>query len=142
MADEPLPVMIYDWLDPGIRQIADNIWHAQMAGWPRVLTYTHRPEPVKRALRGESLREIPRVQSRDEYPFASTRENAGSVWIGHASVAQQNAQRDLMNRFYREHGAYRPGATFRFEVRVIHHPLGDVTAGIPSSTARGSGRHA
>ena len=124
---EALPVMVYDWEDPNTREIADNIWHAQMAGWPRVLTYIFRPRPEKRALRRESLREVPGIESRDEYPFASTLENQGSVWIGHASVAQQNAQRDLMNRFYREHKAYTGRSRLRFEVRVINHPKGDVT---------------
>ena len=128
-----LPVMVYDWLDPGIREIADNIWHAQMAGWPRVLTYVYRGTARKRAIRKESLRLVPGIQSRDEYPFASTLENEGSVWIGHACVAQQNAQRDLMNRFYRQQGAYAKGATLRFEVRVINHPNGPVTLG---ATAR------
>lgn len=119
--------MIYDWRDPTIREIADNIWHAQMAGWPRVLTYVYRPRNEKRAIRRESLREVPGIESRDEYPFASTAENTGSVWVGHASVAQQNAQRDLMNRFYREHKAYASDAQLRFEVRVVSHPNGDVT---------------
>lgn len=120
-------VMIYDWNDESIREIAENIWHAQMAGWPRMLTYVHRPRREKRLLRRESLRDIPQIQSRDEYPFASTLENEGSVWIGHAAIAQQNAQRDLMNRFYRQYGAYKQGTTFKFEVRVINHPRGEVT---------------
>lgn len=122
-----LPVMVYDWNDASIREIADNIWHAQMAGWPRVLTYEYRSAQVKRAIRRESLRQVPRIESRDEYPFASTSENDGSVWVGHASVSQQNEQRDLMNRFYREHKAYAKGTRLRFEVRVINHPKGDVT---------------
>lgn len=122
-----LPVMIYDWSDESIREIADNIWHAQMAGWPRILTYVRRSRSEKGVVRRESLREIPQIHSRDEYPFASTVENDGSVWIGHATVAQQNAQRDLMNAFYRRHGAYKDGAVLKFEVRVVNHPRGDVT---------------
>lgn len=125
------PVMVYDWLDVSIREIADNIWHAQMAGWPRVLTYVYRPKREKQAIRRESLRLVPGIQSRDEYPFASTLENEGSVWIGHASIAQQDAQRDLMNRFYRAHEAYRKGTTLTFEVRVVNHPLGKVRVGQP-----------
>ena len=119
-----LPVMIYDWQDPTIREIADNIWHAQMAGWPRTLTYVYRSRADKRLIRRSNLGIVPQIQSRDEYPFASTLENEGSVWIGHASIAQQNAQRDLMNRFYRQHGAYQKGTTLKFEVRVINHPKG------------------
>ena len=127
-----LPVMIYDWQDPRIREIADNIWHAQMAGWPRVLTYVYRPRQVKRKIRRESLREVPGIESRDEYPFASTLENNGSVWVGHASLAQQNAQRDLMNKFYRQHEAYVKRVRLRFEVRVINHPQSDITIGVGS----------
>jgi hypothetical protein len=121
------PVMVYDWNDMSIREIAENIWHAQMAGWPRILTYIHRSKPEKRQVRRDSLRDVPQIQSRDEYPFASTLENEGSVWVGHASIAQQNAQRDLMNRFYQQHGAYRKGTTFTFEVRVANHPKGEIT---------------
>src|SRR3569832_404510 len=87
-----LPVMVYDWLDERIREIADNIWHAQMAGWPRVLTYVYRPRREKGTLRRLSLRLIPNILSRDEYPFASTLENDGEPWIGHAPPAQQHAQ--------------------------------------------------
>ncbi|HEV2673879.1 MAG TPA: hypothetical protein VGV37_05010 [Aliidongia sp.] len=123
-----LPQMEYDYLDDSIREIADNIWHAQMAGWPRILTYVYRPKAEKRQLRRLTLELVPGIQSRDEYPFASTLENEGSVWVGHASVAQQNAQRDLMNRFFRQGGAYKAGSTFRFEVVVLNHPKGPVTA--------------
>jgi len=124
--NEELPVMEYDWRDESIRQIAENIWHAQMAGWPRVLTYVYRSKPEKYLIRAESLRNIPRIQSRDEYPFASTLENEGSVWIGHASVSQQNAQRDLMNRFYQQNKAYVKGSTLKFRVSVINYPVDQV----------------
>jgi len=80
----PLPVMVYDWLDVSIREIADNIWHAQMAGWPRVLTYVYRPKREKQAIRRESLRLVPRIQSRDEYPSPAlwkTREACGSAML-------------------------------------------------------------
>ncbi|MGF6600836.1 hypothetical protein P3T23_005575 [Paraburkholderia sp. GAS448] len=124
--NEELPTMEYDWRDESIRQIAENIWHAQMAGWPRVLTYVYRSKSEKSSIRAESLRNIPRIQSRDEYPFASTLENEGSVWIGHASVSQQNAQRDLMNRFYQRNKAYVKGTTLKFRVRVINYPIDQV----------------
>lgn len=120
---EELPVMEYDWRNESIRQIAENIWHAQMAGWPRVLTYVYRSKSEKHLIRAESLRNIPRIQSRDEYPFASTLENEGSVWIGHASVSQQNAQRDLVNRFYQRNKAYVKGTTLKFRVSVINYPV-------------------
>jgi hypothetical protein len=124
--NEELPTMEYDWRDESIRQIAENIWHAQMAGWPRVLTYVYRSKSEKSSIRAESLRSIPRIQSRDEYPFASTLENEGSVWIGHASVSQQNAQRDLMNRFYQRNKAYVKGTTLKFRVKVINYPIDQV----------------
>ena len=117
-----LPVMVYDWRDPNIREIAENIWHAQMAGWPRILTYLYRNRQDKRVIRRTNLAMVPGIQSRDEYPFASTLENEGSTWVGHASVAQQNSQRDLMNAFYRQNGAYQAGTTLRFEVRVTNFP--------------------
>jgi hypothetical protein len=97
-----------------------------MAGWPRVLTYVYRSKSEKSSIRAESLRNIPRIQSRDEYPFASTLENEGSVWIGHASVSQQNARRDLMNRFYQRNKAYLKGTTLKFKVRVINYPIDQV----------------
>lgn len=122
--NEGLPVMEYDWLDKKIREIAENIWHAQMAGWPSVLTYVYRSRSKKYLIRKESLYNVPGIQSRDEYPFASTLENEGSVWVGHASVAQQNAQRDMMNTFYRRNKAYTKGVVFRFRVRVINYPVG------------------
>ena len=114
--------MIYDWRDAAIREIAENIWHAQMAGWPRILTYLYRSRSDKRGLRRMSLAQVPGIQSRDEYPFASTLENEGSVWVGHASQAQQDAQRDLINRFYRENNFYTKDSDLRFEVRVINVP--------------------
>lgn len=118
-----LPVMVYDWNDKAIREIAENIWHAQHAGWPEVLTYVPRPGTEKRFIRRESLRGIPRIQSRDEYPFASTLENEGSVWIGHAPAEQQNAQGTLIHRFYSRHGAYEKGTAFKFRVRVVNYPV-------------------
>jgi hypothetical protein len=138
-AYDSLPVMTYDWLDKSIRDIADNIWNAQMAGWPHVLTYVYRSKAVKGGIRRQTLREIPRIQSRDEYPFASTVENEGSVWVGHASVAQQDAQGRLMNDFYRKHGAYLKGATLTFLVKVVNHPQGPATTP-PDGLWRGPAR--
>ncbi|QBE62620.1 hypothetical protein [Pseudoduganella lutea] len=120
--DEGLPVMEYDWRNKNIRQIAENIWHAQAAGWPSVLTYIYRSRSVKASIRAKSLSAVPRIDSRDEYPFASTLENEGSVWVGHALVSQQDAQRDLMNEFYRNNKAYVKGTTLKFRVSVINHP--------------------
>ena len=35
-----LPVMIYDHCK--LPKTSENIWHAQMAGWPKILTYDGR----------------------------------------------------------------------------------------------------
>jgi hypothetical protein len=117
---DDLPVMVYDWKDERIRQIAENIWHAQMAGWPAILTYVWRPRKYR--IRGKSLRGIPNIESRDEYPFASTLENEGSVWVGHAPAEKQNKQGTLISAFYARHGAYKKGTTFKFRVSVINFP--------------------
>ena len=47
---DELPVMVYDWLDESIREIAENIWHAQKGGRPDVLTYLYRSDKEKRLL--------------------------------------------------------------------------------------------
>ncbi|WP_158684265.1 hypothetical protein [Methylobacterium sp. 285MFTsu5.1] len=87
-----LPTMKYDYKT--MPMISENIWHAQMAGWDRVLTYdyvsdTQIREKQRRDKRAKSIVKEGVVRSRnssaDEYPFASTVENAGSVFIGHAS---------------------------------------------------------
>ncbi len=95
MANGNLPVMDYDYRNPLLKDIADNIWHAQMAGWPRVLTYLYRTRGEKRVVRRSNMALVPPIQSRDEYPFACTLENEGNVWIGHAPAAQQNDQQLL-----------------------------------------------
>ena len=33
----PYPILEIDWIK--YKELAENIWHAQMAGHPRVLTY-------------------------------------------------------------------------------------------------------
>ena len=48
------PVLLIDWcLYP---DLADNIWHAQMAGWPRLLTYCRPDLTVKKANRKSAMR--------------------------------------------------------------------------------------
>ena len=138
MTDETspdMPVMIYDWNDGTIREVAENIWHAQSAGYADELTYLYRNRAGKRKIRNENMKGIPgdslpvnhpNKTSLDEYLFASTLQNEGSVWIGKAKISHQNAQRDLMNKFYRENNAYLKGTTLRFKVKVVNHPLGEV----------------
>ena len=98
-------------IDP---ELADNIWHAQMAGHPRILAAGNAIVGISRSA---ALRGIPRTLSRDEYPFAFTREGGGSSWIGHIQLAQQWAQGGIISSFIRKH-PIRPGD--RFIVVVVN----------------------
>lgn len=128
-----LPVMVYDYKE--LPFISENIWHAQMTGWPVILTYDYVADKTGRRKnrsykRYHSITKEGVVKSRessaDEYPFASTVENAGSVFIGHAPEKEQQRQGGIIRSFYREHGAEKFAAenrrSFWFEVRVINYP--------------------
>lgn len=128
-----LPVMVYDW--KVMPETCENIWHAQMAGWPRILTYDYVSDAAfKRRLmsykRYHSLTGAGVISVtgrwRDEYPFASTVENAGSVFVGHAKITEQIDQGVMMKRFYADEEAVshstRSGQSFFFEVKVINIP--------------------
>jgi deoxyribonuclease NucA/NucB len=112
-------------------KLADNIWHAQMAGWPKVLTYNGPDLTLRRAQRNAAMHfehagaryEIPHILSRDEYPFACTREGGG-VWVGHIPPAQNSAQGGMIATFLL---ANRIVAGSKFAVTVINHPRGPVT---------------
>ena len=116
-------------------QLADNVWQAQMAGHPRVLTYSG-PDLAIRAdtrrdamhfLHGGSRYEIPRVLSRDEYPFACTLEGGGSSWVGHIPGRENSAQGGLIAAFLVRHNIVAGrGEASKFEVEVINHPYGPV----------------
>lgn len=57
MTDHPkLPVLEFDWMDERIRSIADNIFHAQSAGWPAVLTYDRIADDIARKKRRSAMR--------------------------------------------------------------------------------------
>jgi hypothetical protein len=122
------PVLEIDWRT--YRQLADNVWHAQMARHPKVLTYNGPDMTLRRENRAAAMHyenagerfEIPHILSRDEYPFACTLEG-GSGWVGHIPAAQNSAQGGLIAGFLRRHGITRG---MRFEVRVINHPRGAV----------------
>src|SRR5262245_6328183 len=112
------------------RHLADNIWQAQMAGWPQVLTYNGPDLTIRRAQRaaamhytaGNELYEIPRILSRDEYPFACTAEGGG-VWVGHIPAGENSAQGGLIAAFLREHRIVAGrGEHSKFKVTVINHP--------------------
>ena len=134
--DGSLPRMTYSYVD--FPNIATGIYHAQRAagtkpgdtGWPSILTYDHKSFAAM--TRGQKRNQMNRDGiptsfaglSRDEYPFASTVENAGSTFVTQASVVEQNKQAAMMNKFYREHGAYtaKRDAPFYFEVVVTDIP--------------------
>jgi hypothetical protein len=127
------PILLVDWrIYP---DLADNIWHAQMAGWPRLLTYCGPDLALKKANRKSSMRyehegewyHIPRILSRDEYPFACTLEG-GDCWVGHIPPEQNSAQGGLIAAFLRRHGIVGGrGENSKFLVEVVNHPRGPVT---------------
>jgi hypothetical protein len=144
-----LPVMKYDWkLMP---RTCENIWHAQLAGWPRILTYDYVADTtLKRRLmshkRYHSLDAAGVIawpgHWRDEYPFASTVENGGSVFVGHAPIAEQIAQGVLIRKFYTEemaaiHSA-KTGNSFFFEVKVLNIPAATYKAVMEGAKTRTS----
>lgn len=132
----PNHVLRIDWND--YPDLADNIWHAQMTGRPRVLTYigpnlgkANRKEAMHFELDGVR-QEIMHILSRDEYPFACTLEGGGASWVGHIPGGQNSAQGGLIASFLRAQGivSYTPGADpekSRFEVLVVNHPKGPVS---------------
>jgi hypothetical protein len=111
--DSSLPVMEYDWRE--LKLTSENIWYAQMAGWCRILTYDYVADKTARKLnrsqkRYESLTKAgvvskPSLGWRDEYPFASTIENNGSVFVGHAPAEEQRKQAGILSAFYQKYGA-------------------------------------
>jgi hypothetical protein len=115
--------------------LADNTWHAQMAGWPHILTYSGPDLIARRANRraamryehdGESHR-IPRILSRDEYPLACTDEG-GSVWVGHIPGVENSAQGGTIAAFLRRHLIVAGRGEFsKFKIKVVNHPRGPVT---------------
>ncbi|WP_394840666.1 NucA/NucB deoxyribonuclease domain-containing protein [Pendulispora brunnea] len=70
--------------------LAENISHAQNAGHSSVLT--HGGNRV--ANRSAALDGVPQIHglSRDEYPFASSKEGGPGSWVGHVPAREQNAQ--------------------------------------------------
>jgi RHS repeat-associated protein len=100
--------------------LAENIWHAQKAGRPDVLTHGGIP----RVNRAAATKPVPNLSpwSRDEYPFASSLEGGEGAWVGHIPVEQQNAQGALIKNFVTGNGV-RPGEQYR--VLVTNHPFGE-----------------
>jgi hypothetical protein len=123
------PVLEFDYKKHP--HLADNVWHAQMAGHPKVLTYSGpllKKDNRKGAMHYEveaSRYEIPHILSRDEYPFACTLEGGKASWVGHIPPGQNSAQGGLIWSFIRANGIVPiPGERSKFEVRVMNHPGG------------------
>ena len=124
-----LPVLVFDYNSHS--NLADNIWNAQMEGHPEELTYAGPDLTVRRQTRSAAMHyddggyvgEIPHILSRDEYPFACSREGGGSAFVGHIPGRENSAQGGLVASFLVRNDI-KPG--MRFEVRVINHPQGDV----------------
>lgn len=116
-----LPVLTFDWNTHC--RLADNIWHAQAAGHPDELTYIGDRAAARRN-RAAAIAGIPPLNSRDEYPFASTCEGGRRAWIGHIPAAQNSAQGGILSNFYRRHS--QGGRPFTFRVSVVNHPRGPV----------------
>jgi len=96
--------------------LAENMWNAQMAGQPEVLTY--RPDLIDINRAESGIRDLPRFPglSPDEYPFACTAEGGCGAWIGHIPLEQQWAQGGLLSRFIQDYGIEPFG---RFRVRIV-----------------------
>jgi hypothetical protein len=112
--NKSLPEMVYDYNKHP--ELADNIWNAQQAGHPKILTHGG-DSSVNRAA---ALNDIPKILSRDEYPFASSIEGGEGSWIGHVPVSQQNSQGAIIKNFIKSNNI-KPGD--QYKVRVINHPL-------------------
>jgi RHS repeat-associated protein len=77
--------------------LAQNIYHAQQAGHPQVLT-AGGDIAANRAAALDGVPKIPGL-SRDEYPFASSKEGGEGAWVGHIPPSQQNSQGGLIKNF-------------------------------------------
>jgi len=122
-------------------ELADNIWNAQRAHHPAVLTYggpAISPGNRQEAMHYEDpngiSQEIMRILSRDEYPFACTLEGGKSPWVGHIPGKENSSQGGLISAFLRKYMILPTTATApqkeqeksKFEVRVTNHPRGPV----------------
>ncbi len=136
-----LPILDFDWKD--LPNIADNIWQAQMAGWPQVLTYRGPlPQAESRGIRKQTMSfevgnqsyGIPKfaaANARDEYPFACTVEGAAAdgarkPWVGHVPPRENFIQGGMLAAFIKQNNITATGPNRQFQVRVLNHPRGPV----------------
>ncbi len=131
------PALVIDWNRN--QNLADNIWHAQMACCPRVLTYCgpdlgiqNRKDAMHFELSG-IRQEILHILSRDEYPFACTLEGGRASWVGHIPAKENSSQGGLIAAFIKANGirpcSSRDGKNAeksKFFVEVINHKCGPV----------------
>ncbi|MFM0202557.1 NucA/NucB deoxyribonuclease domain-containing protein [Paraburkholderia fungorum] len=132
--DGSLPVLEVDY--KVIPTIAEGIWHAQKVpassgeiGWGKILTYDY----VQGARERRAQRRVKRAGietsgfercelTADEYPFACTKENAGSTFLTNAPIEEQRIQGGQIAAFLRANGVFaRTDGYFYFEVRVINY---------------------
>lgn len=115
------------------REVADNVYNAQMAGAPKVLTYNGADPRMHRKTRAKAMTwndgkksgEVPQtdnVTDRDEYPFACTAEGGERSWIGHVISNENQHSGSLLGVLLKG----KP-AGYVFRVIVINHPKGLVT---------------
>jgi hypothetical protein len=91
-------------------QLADNIENAQKAGHPNVLTHGGNA----RANRKAATSGVPQIKNttRDEYPFASSKEGGAGSWVGHVPGSQNSAQGGLISNFVQKNNI-KPGDKYR-----------------------------
>lgn len=97
--------------------IAENIYQAQKSGAPKVLTKIsgkQASENRKNSLRG--IPASPKGMSRDEYPFASSKEGGKGARVMDVPISEQHSQGGTMRAFYNKNNI-KDGDKFR--VRVI-----------------------
>jgi hypothetical protein len=112
--------MIYDHANPIQRETAENIWHAQQAGHPDVLTYNGggAAKLANREAATGSVQDIPGTW-KDEYPFATTREGGAGSWVGHVAPLSQRSQGGTIKAFIER---YQLQVGDQFRVKVINYP--------------------
>lgn len=133
MEQNAIPFLIIDYLR--YPDLADNIWQAQKAGFPQRLTYNGPGyldvDKVTRQNRKNAMLavydgltyEIPRMWSRDEYPFACTQQGGIDAWVGHIPAEQNSAQGGLIASFVQK---FKLKKGKEFHVEVINHPRGHI----------------
>jgi hypothetical protein len=98
------PVIVFD--HQFLPNITENIWNAQQAGYPNILHYNG-GSPFSDPNRDDAMADhdqggvrIKAPLSRDEYPFASTREGGDGAWVGIVPLQENRLQGLYLGRFY------------------------------------------